>query len=438
MDPSQWGNVSRMAANAAASSSGINEQDILSHYLMSPAQRDAARQQSLETARLHSLGLATAIPAGAAQQAARDQLVLETMIAARRSTHPTIQALLAQGGNNTTAHDEHDDVKLKIPDRSAPLPTGNIKLENITEPHPHDVLCGRGSSINQHPGNENYRQLVQSLKVPYLVCNKKKEKALLAEDVIRAVRSQNPPGRFLQFNIEDGMWFDIGVTRSREKTSQAFREGLPDIREDLGKPPHKRPKIHPARRMLPMHSRNSQGSTEQQPDTSFPAPSSVGPLNTAASVAAPAPTNRSLFAAPPPTGTASVLDGLHAQSRDELSVASLTRAVGLNPTDHAATDQSRNNRTPAAEQLAAQIMAAHVREQEAKAARVAAGRPTSLPAEVQVPTEVSMSCCLVSHLACLSVANEFSLFCPYAFVAKTCCSSYWPRTCRTSFSTRSS
>jgi hypothetical protein len=74
--------------------------------------------------------------------------------------------------------------------------------------------------------------LVTSQKVNYLHSSKR-EKPMVSRGIVRAVRNQNPPGRFLQKDDETGLWFDIGDQKAREKTSQALREGAPDIRREI-------------------------------------------------------------------------------------------------------------------------------------------------------------------------------------------------------------
>jgi hypothetical protein len=39
------------------------------------------------------------------------------------------------------------------------------EMEDISNPHHHDVLCGRGVTTNRHPGNESFRSLVSLNKV---------------------------------------------------------------------------------------------------------------------------------------------------------------------------------------------------------------------------------------------------------------------------------
>lgn len=106
----------------------------------------------------------------------------------------------------------------------------NYPLKDIPHPHPHDVLCGRGGGTNNHIGNSHWRMLVAANKELY-VSLPKKQKMLLSKSIVNAVRSQNPPGRFLQKDSKSERWYDVGDQRATEKTSQALREGAPDIRK---------------------------------------------------------------------------------------------------------------------------------------------------------------------------------------------------------------
>jgi hypothetical protein len=85
---------------------------------------------------------------------------------------------------------------------------------------------------NHHPGNKRYRQIVEDRKLEY-VDAKRLDKPLVALDVIRLWRSQDPPGRFLKLDEKTGTWYDVGDKKAREKTSQALREKAPEIRLKL-------------------------------------------------------------------------------------------------------------------------------------------------------------------------------------------------------------
>jgi hypothetical protein len=102
---------------------------------------------------------------------------------------------------------------------------------NIEEPLENDVMLGRGAGTNYHPGNRNYRDMVEKRKVKYNVHCHRIEKPLIAYEVIKEVRGQDPPGRFLKRNKETGLWDDIGDIQARKKVIQALREDGPSIRE---------------------------------------------------------------------------------------------------------------------------------------------------------------------------------------------------------------
>jgi hypothetical protein len=62
----------------------------------------------------------------------------------------------------------------------------------------------------------------------------------LSRSIVEAVRSLDPPGRFLEKHPDSGLWSDIGHKKAVEKTSQALRDGAANLRKqlsaDLGDP----------------------------------------------------------------------------------------------------------------------------------------------------------------------------------------------------------
>lgn len=94
----------------------------------------------------------------------------------------------------------------------------------------NDVLCGRGGATNSHIGNRSFRILVKKNQDNYLNA-KKKDKPSVAAYVVSLIRKLDPPGRFLKKDTENGLWYDIGDERAKEKTSQALREGAPELRK---------------------------------------------------------------------------------------------------------------------------------------------------------------------------------------------------------------
>jgi hypothetical protein len=103
-------------------------------------------------------------------------------------------------------------------------------MRAIKDPHDNDVMYGRGGGTNHHPGNKRYRKLVEDRKLDY-VNSKRLDKPLVALDIIRVWRAQEPPGRFLKLDEKTGLWTDVGDKKAREKTSQALREKAPLIRK---------------------------------------------------------------------------------------------------------------------------------------------------------------------------------------------------------------
>ena len=72
--------------------------------------------------------------------------------------------------------------------------------------------------------------MVEGRKVDY-VNSKRLDKPLVALEIIKAWRSQKPPGRFLKLDERTSLWYDVGDKKAREKTSQALREKAPQLRK---------------------------------------------------------------------------------------------------------------------------------------------------------------------------------------------------------------
>jgi hypothetical protein len=116
--------------------------------------------------------------------------------------------------------------------------------EEIEEPGVNDIILGRGGGASNHPGNVNFRKLVNRYKTQYLACSKN-DKPRVAKLVVKMWRSQWPPGRFLRRvdkalttttgsnNIDidiapptyrSYVWREVTEKRSQAKASQCLRE----------------------------------------------------------------------------------------------------------------------------------------------------------------------------------------------------------------------
>lgn len=104
---------------------------------------------------------------------------------------------------------------------SEPIPS---IYEVINEQNSNDVICGRGSSINEHPGNQLFRQLVSESKSSYQAATSKRKKRTISEGIVDKIHSLNPPGRFLikSLKYETG-YIEMTIAQAVDKTCAAFQ-----------------------------------------------------------------------------------------------------------------------------------------------------------------------------------------------------------------------
>ena len=65
------------------------------------------------------------------------------------------------------------------------------------------------------------------------VSSNKRDKMAISRSIVEAVRARKPPGRFLEKDVDTGLWFDIGDKKAIEKTSQALGDGAAAYRRQL-------------------------------------------------------------------------------------------------------------------------------------------------------------------------------------------------------------
>jgi hypothetical protein len=148
------------------------------------------------------------------------------------------------------------------------LPRG---IGPIAETNVNDVLCGRGGKVNSHPGNKQFREIVEGLKEIYLAkTTKKLEKAHVAAQIIITIRTMDPPGRFLKEDSNDGMWYDIGDIKARKKAGQALREDAPEMRDELDgdDSSNAKPKTKPTPKKKASPANDTKRTIKRRPSTS--------------------------------------------------------------------------------------------------------------------------------------------------------------------------
>jgi len=84
-----------------------------------------------------------------------------------------------------------------------------------------DVLFGRGGITNKHPGNQNFRDLIQKVKAKYLDCQTNSEKKALSQWIVDNITQGG--GIFLKKSNNE--WETASENEARMKASQALREG---------------------------------------------------------------------------------------------------------------------------------------------------------------------------------------------------------------------
>ena len=97
------------------------------------------------------------------------------------------------------------------------------RLSGIENHHPNDVLKGWGRLFYTNKGNAYFRALVELNKELYASLPKHL-KPIVAQQIVEAIRSQEPPGRFLSKDKKTSLWCDVGDQEALRKTSKALRD----------------------------------------------------------------------------------------------------------------------------------------------------------------------------------------------------------------------
>lgn len=150
---------------------------------------------------------------------------------------PTRQRKSSPRVNGTT----DDNISSQSPAPHFGAKCSNIRTQcRIQDPSEYDVLCGRGGAINNHKGNIHFRSLVNDKKETYNSTNKA-NKTQISRDIITLIKISK--GMFLEKEQVDsatagktelsGLWVEVGYAKAMSKTSQALREGAPNMRAQI-------------------------------------------------------------------------------------------------------------------------------------------------------------------------------------------------------------
>ena len=180
-----------------------------------------------------------------------------------RNRKRAVQEQTVMQDRSTTSSNKtnrREDNNMMLLSNSGALYSNGVQgvYRRIRTPHEHDVLSGRGGGINAHLGNVQFREWVKVRKNDYNLAPSKIEKSRVAQEVIDLVRNQKPSGRFLQKDptggATGGWWIEIDEERVMAKTSQALREGAPQIRAAHHDEPQKTKSGRKSVRKTPIHT----------------------------------------------------------------------------------------------------------------------------------------------------------------------------------------
>jgi hypothetical protein len=101
-----------------------------------------------------------------------------------------------------------------------PIPENKVY---IAKPADSDILCGRGSRSNHHPGNQVYRLKIKELQPRYQECELKKDKTLIAQSVVDYINKERG-ARFVELDEKADRWYVMPNNAARTKAGQALRE----------------------------------------------------------------------------------------------------------------------------------------------------------------------------------------------------------------------
>lgn len=101
------------------------------------------------------------------------------------------------GGAVEEQEEEDDANKAKLtPDGALLRP--KQWLDNDFQPHQNDVLCGRGKTYREWPGNERFRLIVEAHLDEYRVAIGRSEKGVILSRIVEIVRNQEGATGFLK------------------------------------------------------------------------------------------------------------------------------------------------------------------------------------------------------------------------------------------------
>lgn len=102
----------------------------------------------------------------------------------------------------------------------------NTTTKRTTKPSQNDVVCVRGRSYWDHPGNQIYRKCIALAKNRYSKAHNRLGKSVIVSEIVDAIH--NAHGRFVKkvCGKTGEQWVECNDNFIREKVTQSLRDGL--------------------------------------------------------------------------------------------------------------------------------------------------------------------------------------------------------------------
>lgn len=97
--------------------------------------------------------------------------------------------------------------------------------KKIGKPTKYDVLFGKGTRSNCHPGNQDYLRVVEQYQKEYRAARSLEEKRHVSSAVVSTIYERG--GRFLKLDPRTKQWYVASFESARQKACQALRERPP-------------------------------------------------------------------------------------------------------------------------------------------------------------------------------------------------------------------
>lgn len=78
-------------------------------------------------------------------------------------------------------------------------------------PGEFDVICGRGRTTFNHPGNAAFRNVIKDYLPSYSNAESKSDKSIILCDIIEQVREGSPNGGFVKKDTKSGRWYEVSL-----------------------------------------------------------------------------------------------------------------------------------------------------------------------------------------------------------------------------------